>query len=411
MKKLLLLLLPFLLSAEGLKSLLAYAKQKNELVVSKTLMAESKESALASSKSSYLPSLDVGAMYQRFDEPNPFSPNATYGAYATVAFDIYSGGKKSSLIAQKRDELQSGKLELEATKKSLELQIVEEFYSYKTLQADLDARSEAANAVKAQLERTERFYSAALATSDEVERLRAAFEMHQYAIESLRFELLRLKKSLELKVGKEIESFDASAFRKVEDIGAAELESITAQRYHKSALLNAADAMQSVYYPQIRIEDTFSFYGYEDIPSFPGGGRLALPESQNKLLATLNMRIFDFGAVDESSEALRLNAEAIGTEILYQNKEQQMLQELSRSRIETAKLNIKSAASGLKAATSALRTITEKYNNAIVDNVVYLDALTSYTEAKASHAAALYHLERSYALYYYYHSKKLEEFL
>lgn len=410
MKKLLLFLLPLCLGAESLKSLIEHAKSKNELIVSKSLSVDAKNSEVASSKSGYLPTVDVGATYQRFDEPNPFSPNATYGAYATVAFDVYSGGKKSSLLSQKRDEHSASKFELEASKKSLELQIVEDFYAYKTIEADLEAREEAANAVGAQLERIERFYAAALATSDEVERLRAAFEKNQYAIESLRFELLSIKKSLELKVGMEIESLSESAFKKEQNIEAGELESITARRYQQSALLNAADALESAYYPQIRVEDTFSFYGYEKIPSF-NGMRLPLPENQNMLLATFNMRLFDFGAVDEASEALRLSANAIATEVLYQNKEQQMLRELSKSRIETAKINIKSATSGLKAAKSALKTITKKYNNAIVDNVVYLDALTSYTEAKASYATSLYNLERSYALYYYYNSKNLEEFL
>lgn len=411
MKKLLLFLLPLLLSAESLKSLLEHAKSKNELVVSKSIAVDAKSSEVASSESGYFPTVDIGAMYQRFDEPNPFSPNATYGAYATVAFDVYSGGKKSSLLEQKRDEHRASKFELEASKKSLELQIVEDFYSYKILEANLESRLEASNAVRAQLERVERFYAASLATSDEVERLRAAFEKNQYAIESLRFELLRVKKSLELKVGKEIESLGQSAFKKEQSVEGGELESITARRYQKSALLNAADALESAHYPQIRIEDTFSFYGYEKIPSFPGGGALELPENQNKLLATLNMRIFDFGSINESSEALRLNANAIATEILYQNKEQQMFQELSKSRINTAIQKIKSTNSGLKAARSALETITKKYNNAIVDHVVYLDALTSYTEAKASYETSLYNLEHSYALYYYYNSKNLEEFL
>lgn len=169
MKQLLLLVVPLLLSAQSLKSLLEHAKEKNEQILSKSLSVDAKASEVSSSKSTYLPTLDVGAMYQRFDEPNPFSPTATYGAYASVAFDIYSGGKKSALLDQKRDELQASKSELEATKKSVSLAIVEDFYAYKTAQADLEARLEASKALSAQLERTQRFYDASLATSDEVE--------------------------------------------------------------------------------------------------------------------------------------------------------------------------------------------------------------------------------------------------
>lgn len=409
MKQLLWLMLPLLLGAESLKSLLEYAHEKNEHIASKSIAVEAKKSEVDSQKSAYLPTLDLGGVYQRFDDPNPFSPRATYSGFATVGVDIYSGGKKSALLGQKTKELQASRHELEATKKSLALQITQNFYNLKILQAELETRLEASNAIKAQLERTRRFYDAALATDDEVKRLQAAFEQNRYLTQSLRFEMLEIEKNLALQVGKDIEVFEESTFVKESLSEAAELESITAQRAKKAALLHAAEALESAYSPQLRLEDTFSLYGYEEIPTFPSG--LALPENQNRLSAALNIRLFDFGAVAQASEALRLNANALQTEISYQNKEQQMLLSLATSRIETAKRKIESASSGLEAAASALKTITKKYENAIVDNVTYLDALTSYTQAKAAHKASLYNLEIAYAIYYYYNSKNLEEFL
>jgi outer membrane protein len=190
-----------------------------------------------------------------------------------------------------------------------------------------------------------------------------------------------------------------------------ELDAIKALRAQKSATISLSETLDSYYYPQIRIEDTYSLYGYDEIPSFPGFGTIDLPEQQNKLMATLNLRLVDFGAIGEKKAAVRLSAEALNEEIVYQNKEQKMQQELALSRITTAKLNIKSATSALKAANSALETITKKYNNGIVDNVVYLDALSSQTESKSTYEASLNNLELSYALYYYYNSQKLEEFL
>lgn len=411
MKKLLLFVVPLLLSAESLKSLLEHAQTKNEHIASKSIAVDAKKSEVASQKSAYLPTLDLGGIYQRFDDPNPFSPRASYSGFATLGVDIYSGGKKSALLGEKKEELKASKFELEATKKSLALQITQNFYNHKILQAELMARLEASNAITAQLERTRRFYDAALATDDEVKRLEAAFEQNRYLIESLRFEMLSVEKSLALQVGREIEALEESYFTKQQSIEAKELESITAQRAKKAALLHASEALKSVYAPQLRLEDTFSLYGYEEIPTFPGGGALALPENQNRLTLSANIRLYDFGAIDEASEALRLNANAMDAEIAYLNKEQQMLLSLAVSRIETAKRKIESAASALEAASSAFATITKKYENAIVDNVTYLDALTSYTEAKSAHQASLYNLEIAYAIYYYYNSKNLEEFL
>ena len=88
-----------------------------------------------------------------------------------------------------------------------------------------------------------------------------------------------------------------------------------------------------------------------------------------------------------------------------------MQQELSLERIHTSELNIKSSQSSLKAAKSALKTITEKYNAGIVDNVVYLDALSSKTQAQAMYEKSLNDLEIAYGIYYYYNNKDLGEYI
>jgi outer membrane protein TolC len=59
-----------------------------------------------------------------------------------------------------------------------------------------------------------------------------------------------------------------------------------------------------------------------------------------------------------------------------------------------------------------LKTITQKYNAGIVDNVAYLDALSSKTQVQAMYKKALNDLEIAYAIYYYYYNNKnIEEFL
>lgn len=410
MKKFILLLIPFFVYAEGLKSLLEHAQKSNELIVAKSLVSDSKESEVKSSENNYYPTIDVGAFYQRFDDPSPMSPGTTYSGYAKIGFDVYSGGKKSYTVKQKKEELLSSKYEYEATKKNVSLSIVEDFYNYKTQQASLEARIEASNAVKAQLERMKKFYNASLATSDDVDRLQSAYDSNIYGIESIRFQILTLKKSLELKIGKNIDRLDDSSFTKIDNEESDELDSIKALRAQKSSIINASETIDSAYYPQIRVEDTYSLYGYQDEPAV-AGFNIALPENQNKIMATLNMRLVDFGAVGEAKQAVRLSADALNEQIIYQNKEQKMQQSLALNRIETARLNIRSAKSALKASKSALETITKKYNNGIVDNVVYLDALSSKTESKSTYEASLNNLELSYALYYHYNGKKLEEFL
>ena len=405
---LVLLALPLFLYADSLKSLLDYAQNNNELIVSKSIMKDSKNSELKSSQNNYYPTIDVGAFYQRFDEPSPIMPGTTYSGYATIGFDVYEGGKKSYTEKQKRDEHRASQFDFEATKKSTKLAIVQDFYNIKNLEASLSALKESSNAVKAQLDRMTQFYDAKLATSDDVDRLQAAYDTNIYMIDSTSFKIYSLQKELELKVGKKIEIFSDSRFKKMGNSDSDELDMIKSLRATKSSVLNASETIDSYYYPQVRIEDTYSLYGYEDeSTTFP----VEQLDNQNKIMATVNMRLIDFGAIGEAKEAVILQARALEQQILYQTKEQKMNQELSLKRIETAELNIKSSRSALKASTNALKTITEKFNASIVDNVVYLDALSSNTEAKSAYESSLNNLEISYALYYFYRGKNLEEFL
>jgi len=410
MKRLLFLALPLLVNAESLKSLLEYAQANNELVVSQKYIEQSKQKELDSADSNYYPTVDAGLFYQREDDATPFRPGTTYGASVKVGFDVYDGGKKSYTSKQKKSELTSAMFTSNDTKKSIALAITQDFYNIKSLEASLNAREEASKVLKAQLERMLQFFDAKLATSDDVDRLQSAYDSNVYAIDSLKFQILSLQSALELKVGKDIDSLDDSKFKKTLSEQSAELDSIAALRANKTAILNLSQTVDSYYYPNIRIEDTYSLYGYQDEPNI-AGMPIEMLDNQNKIMATLNMRLVDFGAIGEQKAAIALQAEALNEQIKYKSKEQKMQLTLAIRRVETVKLNIKSSQSALKSSQSALETITKKYNAGIVDNVVYLDALSSHTEAKAANKKSINDLEIAYAMYYYYNSKNIEEFL
>ena len=509
--------IPALMYGDSLKSLIDYASKNNELVISKNLSKLSKAEEVESSKSAYYPTLDIGAFYQRYDKASPIMPGTTYAGYATIALDIYNGGKKSYTLEQKKEEhlassyeyestrkntqlsivqnfytiknleatlkayedssvavkaqlermkkfleaklatsddvdrlqsaydkniysIESIKFEIislkkaleikvgkksytleqkkeehlassyeyESTRKNTQLSIVQNFYTIKNLEATLKAYEDSSVAVKAQLERMKKFLEAKLATSDDVDRLQSAYDKNIYSIESIKFEIISLKKALEIKVGKKIYTLDSSEFVKTDTTTSDELDNIKALRATKSSIVNVSEVVDSYYYPQIKLEDTYSVYDYADEPTaFP----IEQLDNQNKLMVTLNMRVFDFGAISQTKKSIELSAQAIDKQISYQSKEQKMNQELALYRIQTSKLNIKSSQSALKAASSALETITQKYNSGIVDNVVYLDALSSQTDAKALYESSLNNLEIAYALYYFYNAKNLEEFL
>jgi len=407
MNKLILLIIPAFIYADSLKSLLDYATQNSDLVVSKTLTQKAKASEVESRESAYFPTIDAGAFYQSLDERTPLQAGDVYSGFAKVSFDIYDGGKKSAQLSQSENEYKASSFDSEATKKSLSLQIVQDFFNIKSLKATLASREEARKSLLEQLTRMKRFYAAKLATSDDVDRLQAAYDTNIYEMESMKFQILSDKKSLELKVGKSIESLDESKFKEFTKQTKELIDSVKSLMAKKDALVHSAKSMDSVYNPQVKIEDTFSVYAYERSDAMHPEG----VDNQNKLLLSLNMRLFDYGTVAKSKQAIMINSQALNTQVAYSKKEQAMRYDLALSAIDTSYIKIKSAKSALVAATSAFKTISKKYDAGIVDNIVYLDALTSQTEAKALHETSLNDLQIAYAAYYYYAGKNIEEFL
>ena len=407
MKKWLLLIVPALMYGENLKSLLEYATQNSDLVVEKTLSQKAKVVELESKESAYYPTIDVGGFYQSVNEKTPMVAGDVYSAYAKISLDIYDGGKKSALVSQSEHEYKSSSFETEAMKKSLSLQIVQDFFTIKSLQTSLEAKEDANRSLKEQLTRVNRFFLAKVATKDDVDRLQSAYDTNMYEIETLKFQILSLKKSLELKVGKNIATLDKSEFITFESKEFELTDSIKALSSQKDALISGSESIDSAYYPQIKIEDTYNFYGYDrsDASHFKGA------ENQNKILLSLNMRIYDNATIDKVKESLLINAQALETKLSYARAQQKMQYDLAISRINTAKIKIKSAKSALIAANSTFETISKKYDARIVDNVVYLDALTVQTSAKALYATSLNDLEIAHAIYYYYAGKNIEEFV
>jgi len=411
MKRLLLFIVPALIYAEGLKELLDLSTKQNDLVLSYEFSKQAKSKNLNSKESAYYPTLDVGAYYKRDDEPTPLQAGDVYSAYAKVALEIYDGGKRSSNVEQAKNELKSSSFLSEATKKSVALQITEDFFNIKSLESSLASKEEAQKSLKAQLERVIQFFEAKVATKDDVDRLQAAHDTNIYEMESLKFEILSLTKSLELKVGKSVSVLENSSFIKEDMKEYDTLESTKSLMAQEDSLRESSNGVDSVYYPNITIEDTYSIYGYdrEDPVATAFGANLL--ESQNTLMLTLNMRLYDGAQIAKTKEALLLSSQALNAQVSYQNKEQKIQFELAKSRIYTTELKIKSANSALIAATSAYETIEKKYDVGIVDNVVYLDALTSRTTAKALYTSSLNDLEMAYAMYYFYGGKNIEEFI
>ena len=405
--KLLLLVIPALIYAENLQDLLDFADANNNLIKSKNFTQKAKLQEVEASKSLSSPTIDIGTNLQRLDRRSANTPGDIYSGYGKISYNIYDGGKKSFTVKQKQNELKSSTFDTSAFKKSLSLQIVQEFFNIKNIDSSLLALEEEKISLNAQLQRVKKFYDAQLSTKDDVDKLQSAYDTNSYNIQSLKFEKISVQSNLELKVGKNITDLKDAKFKKLSKVTLSLDDSIHSLKEKKHSLKNQANSLDSAYLPQINISDTYSIneYGRTDT-THPKG-----IDNQNKIMLSLNLRLFDGGTVSKNKQAILINSQALKSQIDYKTKEQKMLFDLSISRITTSKLKIKSATSALKSAQSAYKTINEKYKAGIVDNVAYLDALSVKTDAASLYHKSLNDLEVAYAIYYYYAGKNIQEFI
>ena len=300
------------------------------LIESKKLLQKAKQKEVDSKESAYYPTVDVGGFYQSVDERNVGLAGDIYSGFAKLGFDIYDGGNKSALLEQKINEHKASTFDIEDIKTNVSLQIMQNFFNIKSLESSLVSRKNAQESLLTQLNRMNAFYKAKLATSDDVDRLQSAYDTNIYDMESVKLQILSLKLNLALQVGKRVERLEESIFN---DSIAQELEisdRIKSLTESKKALKNLSNSIDSVYYPQIRIEDTYSLYGYGNTDTlYPKD-----VDNQNKIMLSLNMRLYDNATISHSQQALRINSQSIEKQIEYQTLEQEMLHELSIERID-----------------------------------------------------------------------------
>lgn len=406
MKRLLFLAIPALLCAEDLRELLNFATTNNNIVVAKSLREESKMKDIESAQSAYYPTIDVGGNAQSLNARTPNVPGETYNGYAKIGVDLYDGGKKSNTIEQNRALLESSKYDTLAYTKNLQLLIVQDFYTIKSLEASFKALEEKHTQLTADLDRIKKFYTVGSATTDEIDKLQAAFSNNNYQMDATKFQILSLKRLLGAKIGKKIVSLEDSTIEAPHNVQKELSDDIKALSASASSLTYSAKALHSAYLPQIRLEDSYNLYDY-------GRTDFAHPQgldNQNKLMLTFNIRLFDNGTVSRQKESLFIQQKALESEIKQSTEIQDINADLALSKIDTTKAQIQSAKSSLDSALSTYEVIAKKYELGAVDNIAYLDALSVKTNAKAQYEEALNNLQIAYASYYYYANKNIKEF-
>ncbi len=407
MKKYLLLLLPALVCGDNLKTILDYAGKNNNLVQASKLIEDSRAQDIQTKENALYPSIDVGGNMQHLKELPAGQPGDIYSVYAKISYDIYDGGKKSSLVNSAKNDYKSSLYNYNATKDNLNLDVVQDFYLIKNLKGSLLAKQEAGKSLGEQLNRIKKYFEARLATKNDIDRIQSSYDTNNYETESIKFQIIQATKTLELKVGKNIDSIENSTFIEILENKFEENSNIKSMKAKRDALLSNIEVINSASLPQLKIENTYSkFYYGQTNENLPAG-----LDNQNNLTLTASMKLYDFGVNKSEKQSVMIQAQALSKEIDYKIEEQKIQNNISIARIMASKAKINSSQSALKAAKSAFEVMTEKYNAGLVDYVSYLDSLTSKTNAIVAHEISLNELQTAYAIYYYYNGKNLQDMI
>jgi len=408
------LLMPAALFSEGygLRELIDHANTHNQLLKSSELKIQAKQKEVDAQESAFWPTLDIGASYSKSNPYNVVMPGEVMSGYAVLGLDLYDGGRKRALTNAKTYQHQASLFEKQAFEKSLTLDIVNNYYSIKRLQANLNALQASLKELKAQIERIKRFSQVGMATQEDVDRLQAAYDDNAYLIENTKLAILTQEENLWLNSGIETKRLKENRFAEPKAVQFEVYEKTKILESHAEALREQGHAIDSGYLPQVRVEDSYSKSDFNQVDTIPGfGGDGFLIDEQNKLTISAHMRLFDNGRMRKEREAVQYQKMSVDAEKIHSEREQRMNFRLAGSRLETIRAKLKSARSGLRASRSTYRAIVRKFETGLVDNITYLDALKKQTSSEALYKATQYDYEVAKSIYYFYAGKNPREYI
>jgi outer membrane protein TolC len=414
MKILVWMVLPLFVFAQsyGLKTFINNANKTNGLIKAKEINIKAKKEQVEAAKSAYWPTEDDGAYYSFLSQNYLVSPGQLGNAYASVSVDLYDGGRKSALLRSRDFEHEASLFEKSAFEKSITLEIVRHYYGIQTLKATIHALQERSKELKAQIIRVKKFEGAGLATVEDVDKLTAVYENNNFTLENAKLTLETSEENLKLISGLSAKQLKRNYFKEPVRIGFELFENIKMLQANASAIGENANAIDAGYLPQVNLSDTYHQSHFDDQVSAAGlSGDGFLIDHQNKLMLSVNMRLFDNGKMSKESEAVKYQKLSLLSQIDHAKKEQRMNFKLAGKSLKTTRTKLKSAKSALKAAQSTYSVIRQKFEVGLVDNISFLDALAQRTLADARYKETVYDYEVRKSIYYYYAGKDPKEFI
>ena len=407
MKKLYLFFLtPLFLYSQNLEELVNLSIQ-NKLVDSSLKSIDAIKDEYRSVKSSYLPSLDVGAGHSFTDNETASVAKNSSKAYASLSYTLYDGGKKFDTYDAFESTIKSADESLLALKNDIALNVINNYYNYFSNISKKEAKIKEIEQLDSQLQRLLRFLDAGTTTEDEVQKIISRLENAKVILQEIELNMQTIIFNLEHIVGEKINIENGSSIKELENEISNNLRfDLRAIEFDLQTKLSNSKAEKSASLPNISIDNTYTYYD----KNYDGNYSTDV-DKQNILSANLKWNIFSFGKIKYKYESKYKEYLSLKSKYEYEKDKATSDLKLAIKAYDISKLKIKSAQANLNAANSTYDIIKSKYENGLVDNVAFLESLSEKFSAISQMKTSLNELEIKKANILYHSGKKLQEYI
>jgi len=404
-----LLFFPIFLYSYTLEELVEVS-QKNRVIQAASLSVKAEEKNYESTKSGYLPTINVTGTYLNAYKETPALARNTLKASASLQYTLYDGGKKGAIYDKLLFSVDASKENLEAIKNTISLDVTRLYFEYLSFMAYKDATEQQIKQLEAELQRLQMYYKTGSATRDEVDKIDSRIKIEKVVLNEIELEVQRVLYTLEYYTAQKIDSIEAGSSIALEEIQTVKMRpDIKVIELEAQALMSDAQTTKSENLPTLYFDNTYTYsdYYFDDKTK----ESTFLVENQN--IATLNVawNVFDFGAISEAYQSKQYRYLSKKSTLEFQIQKADVDYRLAQKELEILKLKIDATKATLDAASSTFELIKLKYQNGAIDNIAYLQSLSEKYGAERVYEKAKNDLEIKKAELLYYSGHTIEEYL
>ena len=388
-------LFPLFSIAENLDQLLNLAEQNKKVEASRYTLEATKEKEYAT-KSGYMPNLSLGANQTFNQEKNISTPEKSTTGLATLAFTVYDGGKREASFEQQKALIKSATFSLASIQNNISLDVIYYYYNYLSTLSSKESTTQKMQQLEAERYRLEKFLSVGSITADELQKIVSSIEQTKVDLLTLDNTLNNISNTLEYLTGQEIivEKGSTLVFKDAKKEEPKRFDILALEQSIQSTKAEAKIA-KAPNRPTIIIQDTYSQYDF-DYPVATNN-----LDHQNSIQLLLEWKIFDFGSTSANAQAAYLNYLSKNSELEYEKYKAKASFKNAQNSYKTSLAKIEAAKAKLQASEMTYELIKKKFQQGIVNNVSYLDALSDKFNSNSQLQTALNEVEYQKAVLLY----------